>query len=84
MLGFAVEDFPPPIIELWPENWPPIRLFTRVCTQWRIGMNGPIGLDYNVIFHELDRAGIAGAEYDDTMDAIRAIESIALEEINKG
>ncbi len=31
---------------MWEENWPAVELFLRVQTQWRTGMNGPIGLDY--------------------------------------
>lgn len=71
------------MVELWPENWPAIQLFNRVSTQWRVGANGPVGLDYNVIFHELDRKGLADDDYDDLMASIRVIESTALEEIHK-
>lgn len=31
---------------MWEENWPVLELFLRVQTQWRVGMNGPVGLDY--------------------------------------
>ncbi len=37
----AVDEF-----EVWEENWPVVELFLRVQTQWRTGMNGPVGLDY--------------------------------------
>ncbi|MDF4005322.1 DUF1799 domain-containing protein [Luteibacter sp. PPL552] len=76
-------DHPRPNAELWPENWPAIQLFTRLSTQWRVGMNGPTGLDYNVVFHELDRTGVVGDDYDEMMAAIRVIESTALEEIHQ-
>lgn len=46
-------------------------------------MNGPIGLDYNVIFHDLDKRGLADDEYDDLMASIRVIETAALEELHK-
>lgn len=81
--GLTVDDYPPPSVEIWPENWPPIQLFNRISTQWRVGAAGPVGLDYNVVFHELDRAGIAGDDYDDMMAAIRVIESTALEAIHE-
>ena len=32
--------------DLWPENEPSFTLFTRIQSQWRIGMNGASGLDY--------------------------------------
>lgn len=82
-LGLKPEDFPEPQVDLWSENWPAIQFFTRISTQWRTGMNGPTGLDYNVVFHELDRQGTAGDAYDEMMAAIRVIESTALEEIHK-
>lgn len=81
--GLTLDDYPPPEVELWPENWPPIQLFTRISTQWRVGMGGPTGLDYNVVFHELDRTGLAGDDYDDMMAAIRTIESTALEALHE-
>lgn len=82
-LGMTEADYTRPSPALWPENWPAIRLFTQLSTQWRIGTNGPTGLDYNVLFHELDRAGVAGDAYDDMMASIRVIESTALEEIHQ-
>jgi len=33
-----------------PENWDVICLFIRVQTQWRVGMSGPVGLDYPAVF----------------------------------
>jgi hypothetical protein len=82
-IGTTEADYERPEVDLWPENWPVVRLFTQVTTQWRVGMNGPTGLDYNVVFHELDRTGVAGDAYDDMMAALRVIESTALEEIHK-
>jgi hypothetical protein len=73
-----VEDFAPPECELWPENWPAIQLFTQVSTQWRMGSSGPIGLDYNVVFHELDRMALERDAYDDLMGSIRVVEGVAL------
>lgn len=35
--------------EVWEENWPAVEMWLRVCTQWRVGMNGPVGLDYNIL-----------------------------------
>lgn len=81
--GLTVDDYPPPSVDLWPENWPPIQTFTRLSTQWRVGPGGPVGLDYNVVFHELDRAGLAGDDYDDMMAALRVIESTALAELHQ-
>ncbi|HKN46065.1 MAG TPA: DUF1799 domain-containing protein [Propionibacteriaceae bacterium] len=64
--------------ELWEENWPPMRLYRRLATQWRVGMNGPIGLDYNVVFHELDRLGLDRDDYDDLFGSLQIIEETVL------
>ena len=32
--------------EVWEENWEAVEMFLRLQTQWRVGMNGLIGLDY--------------------------------------
>ena len=63
---------------LWAENLPAIDLYLRVQTQWRVGLGGSVGLDYNVLFHELDRAALARDDYDDLFDAVRVIERAVL------
>lgn len=35
--------------EVLPENWEAVQMFMRCQTQWRIGMAGPIGLDYGAV-----------------------------------
>lgn len=82
-IGLSPEDFPEPMVDVWPENWSAIQLYNQHSTQWRVGMNGPVGLDYNVIFHELDRRGLAMTEYDEFMDNIRLIEAAALDHFSK-
>lgn len=34
---------------MWEENWDVLELFMRCQTQWRMGMNGPVGLDYMAV-----------------------------------
>lgn len=34
---------------MWEENWEVVELFMRCQTQWRMGMNGPVGLDYMAV-----------------------------------
>ena len=38
----------PDVFEVWPENWPIVMMWIRVATQWRVSMNGAIGLDYSI------------------------------------
>ena len=68
---------------MWPENQPAIDLFIRNSTQWRAGAGGIYGLDYTVIYHELDRQGLSREDYDEVMASIRVIEDAALKEIHK-
>lgn len=35
--------------EVWEENWTALQMWLLVCTQWRVGMNGPVGLDYAAV-----------------------------------
>lgn len=65
--------------DLWAENWPAIDLYLRIQTQWRVGMNGRTGLDYNVLFHEMDRRDLSRDDYDDLLDSIRVIERTVLD-----
>lgn len=39
----------PEHLEVFEENWPAVEMFLRVQTQWRTGMNGPVGLDYMAV-----------------------------------
>lgn len=78
-IGMLLTDLDDTAVEVWPDNWPAIQLFAGLSTQWRAGAAGPIGLDYNVVFHELDRKSLAPDVYDDMLASIRVIESAALE-----
>ncbi len=35
--------------EVWEENWPALEMFLRCQTQWRVGVNGVLGLDYGPV-----------------------------------
>lgn len=71
------------VVEIWPENWPAWLLFDRMSTQWRVGMAGPIGLDYNVLFRFLDRMHLDERDYDQMLHDISVLEQASLSEIHK-
>lgn len=49
-LGLKPEDVEDASVqEVWAENWVTYLIFGRLGTQWRTGMNGFTGLDYNVV-----------------------------------
>ncbi len=68
---------------MWPPNVVPCNLFIALCTQWRMGANGPVGLDYNVLFHKLDRMKLSDDEYERIESAVRVMEDEALTVIHK-
>lgn len=80
--GFKPTDYEQ-ATPLWPENVRAVNLFADLSTQWRVGPGGVVGLDYNVLLHELDRMGLEKDEYDELLDDIRAMEVAALEEMRR-
>ena len=82
LAGFAAKKSEEEV-ELWPENEQAIKLFSVLSTQWRVGMNGPTGLDYNVLFHKMDRMGLDPDEYELLESDIQVIEREALNIIHK-
>ena len=52
-------------------------------TQWRVGAHGATGLDYNVVYHKMDRMGLTPSEYDDIEGDVRLMEDAALATIRK-
>lgn len=80
--GLRPEDFVNEVFELWPDNEKSIALFSTISTQWRVGMGGPTGLDYNVLFARMDRMKLDESSYENLFDDIRVIESEALSILN--
>lgn len=68
---------------MWPDNARAIRLFSAISTQWRVGNSGPYGLDYNVLFHKMDRMNLTFNEYESIESDIRTMELAALNEMSK-
>lgn len=70
----AAQDY-----EVWPENYEAFLLFMDMQTQWRTGMSGPTGLDYNTLFTLMTLKNLSI----DLLDDIRIMESAALTEIHR-
>ena len=77
-LGLTVEEASGPPVEIWPPNVVPFNVFNSLCTQWRMGSSGPVGLDYNVLFHKLDRMKLPADEYERIERDVRVMEDEAL------
>ena len=52
-------------------------------TQWRVGMNGPTGLDFNVLYRKMDRMGLSPDEYDQLEADVSVMEAAALDTMRK-
>lgn len=77
--GLTLEDFAGDPVEIWPEHRPAFEAFVAMGTQWRIGMAGPTGLDYNVLLPLLNRMDLSKDAWDDTFEAVRVMEHEALQ-----
>ena len=64
--------------EVWPDTERAFNLLQSLRTQWRVGMGGPVGLDYFVAYHRMDRMGLSPAEYDQLDRDLQVMEAAAL------
>ena len=70
-------------VEVWPEHEQAYRLFVGLRTQWRVGFSGPTGLDYGVLYRDLDRLNLTPEQYEELRQEIRVMESAALDEMHR-
>lgn len=77
------ENEPAEIVKVWSINWDVFLLFRRLKTQWRTSFNGLYGLDYNVLFHMLDRMELQPERYLEMENDIRIMESSVLQYFNE-
>lgn len=81
--GCAPEDYWEDPIEVWPDNWDSLLLFTSLQTQWSlaVGMGGSarIGLRYEAVYPLLDRITRGDSdEWDRLFAELRHMESAVL------
>jgi hypothetical protein len=68
-------------VEVWPENWDAVQLFTALGTQWRVSIGGgPSGLDYAALMALMP---LYGGPSRDLLDRVRVMEAAVLTEIRK-
>ena len=68
---------------IFPDNWPTVMIFRDISTQWRVGMSGPVGLDYNVLPMIFGLRSVPRDERAEIFDGIQTMESAALEAIRE-
>ena len=80
IFGFSPEDYSEEV-EIWTDFEKAVDLFMFLGTQWRMGANGAIGLDYNVVYHKLDRMKLSDDDYAQMEADIQVLETAALAEL---
>lgn len=71
-------DIPDEEYEVWPDNWPAFLLFEAMSTQWRVGMGGAVGLDYNAIKPVASMIGLKRTGLTQAFPDLRMMEAEAL------
>lgn len=66
------------VVEVWPENWQALEIFSALQTQWRISMAGPTGLDYAVLPAVMELQHIAAPDRPGLFASLQVMESEAL------
>jgi IS5 family transposase len=69
------------VISVWPENWQAFELFTRLQTQWQVGMAGPTGLRYEAAYPLIDRIAQDDKQWDELLEDLRTMEIAALNQM---
>ncbi|MDE4918155.1 MULTISPECIES: DUF1799 domain-containing protein [Cupriavidus] len=82
--GLTIADYPRPEVDLWPETVMAFDVFCRMVTQWRMGMAGPIGLDYSVLPFVMRMACVPRKQRKGVFEQVRIMEDAALATMNEG
>lgn len=67
------------MFEVWPDNWTVVMLFSDLHTQWRVGMQGKVGIDYGVLPTVFRIRGIPRRDWQVMFELLQVMESTALE-----
>jgi hypothetical protein len=60
-----------------------INVMIAMSTQWRMGMSGPTGLDYNALPAVMRLSGVSAKDRAEVFDDIRTMEDVALQTIRE-
>ncbi|ESH90793.1 hypothetical protein B551_0222760 [Cupriavidus sp. HPC(L)] len=81
--GLKLSDVIPDDIEVWPDNEAAVSIFVQMGTQWRVGVGGPVGLDYSALRFVMRMQRVPPAEQPDLFEDIRVMEHAALDEMSE-
>lgn len=83
-LGLSPEDYADDnTAYIWPCNVRAVNLFIEMGTQWRVDSGRPYGLDYNIVYREIDAMGLPPEAIRELKADIRILEDAALEQMRK-
>lgn len=83
-LGLSPEDYDQEnTAYVWPCNVDVVNLFIEMGTQWRVDSGRPYGLDYNIVYREIDAMHLANDAAKQMKADIRILEDAALEQMRK-
>ncbi|CAG9177761.1 DUF1799 domain-containing protein [Cupriavidus pampae] len=80
----TVSDVAPADVEVWPDNEKALDVFVQMSTQWRVGMNGPVGLDYSVLPFVMRMQRVPRSEHPEVFESVRVMEHAAMDEMSEG
>lgn len=80
--GLTPEDVATDPVAPWPDNLTVVELFDAIRSQWRVGMNGATGLDYNVLPEMWRLFGVRKADRLQVFSDLRVMESAAIGAMN--
>ncbi|ELY1864556.1 TPA: DUF1799 domain-containing protein [Serratia marcescens] len=79
--GLTIDDYETVTLEIWPDMVSAVTIFQMMATQWRIGMNGVTGLDYNCLPWLMKVYAVDDEA--STLNDIRIMENAALRVIHR-
>ena len=81
--GLVLSDLDDTAVGVWPDNMPAVNVLIAMGTQWRVGMSGATGLDYNALPAVFRMLAIPRKDWPDTFDCLRVLESEAMKVMEK-
>lgn len=79
MYGLTLEEATEnQVVEVWPDNLVAVNTFVAMGTQWRTGVAGATGLDYNALPMVMRMVGVPVADRPDVFEDVRTMEDAAL------
>ena len=70
--------------EVWDENWEAVQMFLRLQTQWRVSINGPVGLDYGAAQWLFRLYAVKVKDQRSLLEDLQVMEATALAKFNAG